>query len=262
MTPRARQRKWATLTRLPLPTILHLLQIQDGLVQPQELLPSPPLQVTSLVDHQARELQGSSRSPLVLEHQGNTQDPLQHLVGSPLVKGYLDNIHLHLELQGSSPPAQEPLGSSLGSTHLKELQDSYPEALFLTQLDHFPLALELPPGLIQMCLSQVASQEEEMACMDQAVQEDSPLQLVRALSLHSLLEAFPQCLLGHGDHLQVEVSLLLLALLALALGLWVHMVGLLLQEACCPDIIHHIIESNELNFSVGQGRHFQNQHVV
>lgn len=29
-----------------------------------------------------------------------------------------------------------------------------------------------------------------------------------------------------------------------------------------PDIIHHIIESNELNFSVGQGHHFQNQHVV
>lgn len=27
-----------------------------------------------------------------------------------------------------------------------------------------------------------------------------------------------------------------------------------------PDIIHHIIESNELSFSVGQGRHFQNQH--
>lgn len=231
MTPRARQRKWATLTRLPLPTILHLLQIQDGLVQPQELPPSPLLRVTSLVDHQARELQGSSRSPPVLEHQGNTQDPLQHLVGSPLVKGYLDNIHLHLELQGSSPPALEPLVSSLGSTHLKELQDSYPEALFLTQLDHFPLALEHPLGLIQMCLSQVASQEEGMACMDQAVQEDS-LQLVRALSLHSLLEAFPQYLLGHGDHLQVEVSLLLLALSALALGLWVHMVGLLLQEAC------------------------------
>lgn len=27
-----------------------------------------------------------------------------------------------------------------------------------------------------------------------------------------------------------------------------------------PDIIHHIIESNELNFSVGQGHRFQNQH--
>lgn len=29
-----------------------------------------------------------------------------------------------------------------------------------------------------------------------------------------------------------------------------------------PDIIHHIIESNELNFSVGQGHHFENQHMV
>lgn len=231
MTPWARQRKQATLTRRPLPAILHLLQIQDGLVQPPELPPSPLLRVTSLADHQARERQGSSRSPLVLEHQGNTQDLLQHPVGSPLVMGYRDNIHLHQEHQGSSPPALEPLGSSLGNTRLKELRDSYLEALFHTQVDHFLLALELPLGLIQMCLTQVASQEEAMACMDQVVQVDSPHQLAPALSLHSLLEAFPQYPLGHGD-LRVEASLLLLATLVPPLGLWVHMVGLQLQEAC------------------------------
>ncbi|KAK9534019.1 hypothetical protein VZT92_009094 [Zoarces viviparus] len=56
------------------------------------------------------------------------------------------------------------LGSFLGSTHLKELQDSYPEALFLTQLDHFLLAPELPLGLIQMCLTQEVSQEEATGC--------------------------------------------------------------------------------------------------
>ena len=146
--------------------------------------------------------------------------------------GYLDNIHLHQELRGSSPPAPELPGSSLGSTHLKELQDSYLEALFLTQPDRFLLAPELPPGLIRVCLSQVASQEEATACTDQVALVDSPLQLALALTLHSLVEAFLQYPLGHGDHLQVAASLLVLASLVLALGLWVHMVGLLLQEAC------------------------------
>lgn len=186
----------------------------------------------SLADHLARGLQGRSPFTLVLEHQGNTQDLLQHLVGSPLVLGYQDNIHLRQELQGSSPLVPEPLGSSLGSTHLKELQDSYLEALFLTQLDHFLLGLELPLGLIQMCLSQEVSQEEAMGCTDQVVQVHSPLQLALALSLHSLLEAFPQYPLGRGDQLQVEASLLPLAPLVLAQGLWVHTVGLPLQEAC------------------------------
>lgn len=193
-----------------------------------------------LVDHLAQERQGSSHIPLVLEHQVNTQDLLQHLVGSPLVLGYLDNTPLHQEPQGSSPPAPEPLGSSpgsstlgssLGSTHLKALQDSYPEALFLTQLDHFPLAQELHLGLIKMCLTQEVSQEEATGCTDQVVQVHSPLQLALALSLPTLLEAFPQCPLGHGDHLEVEASLLPLAPLVLALGLWVHTVGLPLQEA-------------------------------
>ncbi|KAG7229158.1 hypothetical protein INR49_013101 [Caranx melampygus] len=231
MTPQARQRKWATLTHLPLPATLHLLQTQDGLVQPLELPPSLLPRVTSVVDRQALEHQVSSRFSLVLEHQDNTPDLRQHLVGSPLVLGYLDSI-LHQELQGSSLPAPEPLASSQGIIHLKELQGSYLEALFLTQPDHFLLALEHPLGRIQTCLSQVVSQEEEMACMDQAVQVDSPLQLALALSLHSLLEAFPQYPLGHGDHLQVEASLLLLAPLVLALALWAHMVDLLLQVAC------------------------------
>lgn len=270
------------ITRPLLPVTLSLLQIQAGRVQPQELPPSPPLRVALLVDL-ALGRRGSSRIPLVTGHQGNTQDLLQHLVGSPLVLGYLDNTHLHntplhRELRGSFPPALEPLGSTqgstlgsflgstlgsfLGSTHLKELQDSYPEALFLTQLDHFLLALELPLGLIQMCLTQEVSQEEATRCTDLVVQVHSPLQLALVVSLHTPLEAFPPCPLGHGDPLQVEASLLPLAPLVLALGLWVRTVGLPLQEACCPDIIHHIIESNELNFSVGQGRHFQNQHMV
>lgn len=200
--------------------------------------------MTLLAVHLAQGRQGSSPFPLVLGHRVNTRDLHRHLVGSHLVQGYLDNIHLHQELPGSSPPALELLGSSLGSfpgsspgstlgsTHLKELQDSYLEALFLTQLDHLLLALELPLGLIQMCLSQEVSQEEATGCTDQVVQVRSPLQLALALSLHSLVEAFPQYPLGHGDHLEVEASLLPLAPLVLALGLWVHMVGLLLQEAC------------------------------
>lgn len=260
MTPRARRRKWATLTRLPPPATPHLLRTQDGLVQPPELPPSRLLRVTTAVGRPALERRVSSRFSLVLEHQDNTQDLRQHLVGSPPVLGYLDSI-LHRGLQGSSPPAPEPPASSRGITHLKELQDSYLEALFLTQLDHLPLAPERPLGLIQTCLSQAVSQEEETACTVQAVQVDSPLQLAPALSLHSLLEASPQCPLGHGGHLQAEASLLLPAPLVLALGLWVHMVGLLLQVAC-PDIIHHIFESNELNFSVGQGHHLQNHHMV
>lgn len=227
---------------------MYLLQTQDGLAQPQELPPSPPLRLTLPADHLAQGRRGISHFPLVLEHQGNIQDLLQRLVGSRMVKGYLDNIHLHQELQGSFPPALEPLvsslasslasfpgsslASSLGSTHLKELQDSYLEALFLTQLDHFLLALELPLGLIQMCLSQEVSQEEAMGCTDPVVQVHSPLQLALAHSLPSLLEAFPQSLLDHGDHLQVEASLLPQAPLVLARGLWVHMVGLQLQEAC------------------------------
>lgn len=214
-----------------LPATLHLLQTQDGLAQPQELPPSPLLRVTFLVDHLARGLQGSSHSPQVLEHQGNIQDLLQHLVGSPLVRGYLDNIHQHQELQDSSPLALEPLGSSLGSIHLKELQDSYLEALFHTQLDRFLLALEHPLGLTQMCLTQVVSQEEATACMDQEVQEHSPLQLALALSQHSQLEVSPLCHLVHGDHMQVEASLLPLAPLLQALDPWVHMVVLLLLEA-------------------------------
>lgn len=185
-----------------------------------------------LVDHLAQGLQGSSRFTLVLEHQGNTQDLLQHLAGSPLVLAYRDNIHLRRELRGSSPPVLEPLGSSLGSTHLKVLQDSYLEALSLTQLDHFLLAQELPLGLILMCLSQEVIQEEAMGCTDQAVQVHSPLQPAPALFLPFLLEAFPQYPLGHGEHLQVEASLLPQAPSVLAPDLWVHMVGLPLQEAC------------------------------
>ena len=183
-----------------------------------------------LADHLGLGLRGSFRFPLVLEHQGSTQDLLQHPAGSPLVLGFQDSIRQ--ELQGSSPPVPEPLASSLGSTRLKELQDSYLEVLFLTQLDHFPRAQELPPGLIQMCLTQEVSQEGATGCTDQVVRVRSPLQLALALSLHSLLEAFPQYLLGHGDHLQVEASLPPLAPLVLDQGLWVHTVGLLLQEAC------------------------------
>lgn len=216
------------------------------------------------MDHQDRELRGSSRSPLVPARRGNTQDLPRHLAGSRLVTEYLDNIHLHRELRGSSPPAPEPPGSSpgssLGSTHLKELQDSYPEAPFLTQLDRLPPAPELLLGLIQMCLTQVASQEGATACTDRAVQvdsplqlalvdsplrlalADSPLQLALALSLPSLLEAFPRYPLGHGDHMQVEASLLPLAPTVPALGPWVRMVDPLHQEACCQDITHRITE--------------------
>lgn len=176
---------------------------------------------------------------------------------------HLHNTHPPQELQGSFPPAQErpgsspgsspgstpgsnpgstlgsspasspsstpgnTLGSTLGSSPLKELQDSYLEALV-----HFLLARELPLGLIRMCLTQEVSQEEEMACTDLVVQVHSPLQLALVLSLHSLLEASPHCPLGHGDHLQVEASLPPLAPLVLAPGLWVRTVGLPLQEAC------------------------------
>lgn len=185
--------------------------------------------MTTLVDHLAQGLQGSSHFSPVLEHQGNTQDLLQHLEGSPLVLGYQDSI-LRQELQGSSPPVLELLGSSLAITHLKELLDSYQEALSPTQPDHLLLALELHPGLIQMCLTQEVSQEEAMGCTDRVVQVHTPLQLVLALSLLSLLEAFLQYPLGHGGHMQVEASLLLLA--PLLQGLWVHTAGLLLPEAC------------------------------
>lgn len=185
----------------------------------------------TLGDLQAQGRLGSSRSPLVLEHQGSIQDPHQHLVGFLLALGFLDNIHLHQGLQGSSPPALEPLGSFLGSTHLKALQDSYPEALLLTRLDHFLLAQELHLGLIQMCLSQVVSQEEATGCMDQVVRALSPLQLAPVLSPHSPLEASPQYPLDHGDHPQAAASLLLLAPLVLGLGQWVPTVAQL-QEAC------------------------------
>ncbi len=185
--------------------------------------------VTLLADHLARVLQGSSHFTLVLEHQGNSLDLLQHLVGTPLVLGCLDSI-LRQELQGSSPLALELLDSSLGSTHLKELQVSYLEALFHTQLDHFLQDLELPLGLIQMCLTQEVSQEEAMGCMDQVVQVRFHLQLALALSLHSLLEASLQYHLGHGDHLQAEATLLPLA--HLVQGQWARMEGPLLQEAC------------------------------
>lgn len=174
---------------------------------------------------------GSSHSPQVLEHQGNIQDLHQHLVGFLLALGFLDNIHLHQGLQGSSLPAPELLGSFLGSTHLKVLQDSCPEALLLTHLDHFPLALELHLGIIQMCLTQVVSQEEAMGCMDQVVQALSPLQLAPVLSLHSLLVASPQYPLDHGDHTQAAASLQPLAPSVLVLGQWVRMVAQL-QEAC------------------------------
>lgn len=191
------------------------------------------------MDHLAQGHQGSFPSLQVLEHQGNTLDLLQHLVGSPLVLGYLDNIHLHQELQVSFPPALELLGSTLGSIHQKELQDKYLEALLLTQWDHFLRAPELPLALIQVCLSQVASQEA-MVCMGQVVQVHSHLQLDLVLSLHSPAEAFPRYHPVLGDHQQVEASQLPLVPLALVRGLWVHMVGLLPQEGHCPDIGHHI----------------------
>lgn len=181
----------------------------------------------TLVDHLAQELQGSFHFILVLEHQGNTKDLLQHLADSPLVLGYQDNIHQ--ELQGSFHPVLEPLGSSQGSTLLKELQDSYPEAQSLTQLDHFLLAQELPLGLTLMCLSQEFNQEEVMGCMGQVVLVHFPL---LALFLHFLQEVFCQYHLDHGAHLQMEGSLLPQAPLVLAQGLWVHIVDLLLQEAC------------------------------
>lgn len=223
-----KQLKQETLIHLPLPAILHLQQTLDGLGPLQELPPSPLLQLTLLVAQVPR---GSSHSPLVLVHRANTQGLLQHLAVSPQAPGYLDNI-LHQGLLGSFPPALEPQDNSLGSTHLKEPQDSYPEDLVLTQLDRFPLAQGLPLGPILMCLTRVVSQEEAMGCMVQEVQVHSPLQPALALSLHSLLEDFPQYPQDHGDHLQVVASLLPLAPLALVLGPWVHMVVLQLQEAC------------------------------
>lgn len=205
-----------------------------------------------LVDHLALGPQGNSHIPRVLGHQGNTLDLLQHLAGSPLVLEYLDNSHLHQELQGSFPPALEPLGrtpgsspeppgsspeplgsiqgsslgSSLGSTLLKELQDNYLEAPVLTQLDHFLLAPELPLVLIQMCLTQEVSQEEATGCTDLVVQVHSLL-LALVRSLHTLLlEASPQFPLGHGDHLQGGASLQPLDPLVQALGLWVQALDL------------------------------------
>lgn len=225
MTPRVRLKRWGTPTRLPLPATLHHPQTQDGLVQPPERPPSPLLRVTSLVDRQALVHQDSSHFPLVLEHQGNIQGLHQHLVASHLVLAYLDNT-LHQELQGSSPLAQELLGNSLGSFPLKEPQDSCPEAQFLTQLDHFPPALELLLGLIQTCLSQEVNQVEVMKCTDQVV---SPHQLALDLSLLSLVEHFPLYPLAHGAPRQVGASLQPLALLLLVLDQWVHM---MLQEAC------------------------------
>ncbi|KAK5619722.1 hypothetical protein CRENBAI_008337 [Crenichthys baileyi] len=238
-----------------------MADFSDGLVLPQELPLSPQHQLISAVDYLAQEHRGHSNTPQVLEHQGNTRDLPQHLVASLLVLEYLDNILLHQELQASFPPVPGRLDSSLGSIHLKELPDSYPEVLLLIQQDRFRLALVLPLALIQTCLSLVGIQQEAMGCMDQEVKVDFLLQLDQDLSQHSQEVDSPQYHLGHGDH-QEEVSRLPLALLRLALGPWVHMVDLLVQEAHCPDIIHHFIESNDLNFSVGQGHHIQPHHAM
>lgn len=81
-----------------------------------------------------------------------------------------------------------------------------------------------------MCLSPEVSQEE-MECMDQVAQVDSPRQLTPTLSLPFLLEASPLSRLGLGV-LEVEASHLPLARLVQVLGLWIRMVGQQLQEAC------------------------------
>lgn len=148
---------------------------------------------------------------------------------SPLVLGFRGSSHQGR--QGSSLPVPEPQASSLGSAPLKELQDSYPEAPAHTRLDHFPLGQEHLLGRIHTCLSPVASQEEETECMDQAALVDSLLQLTPTLSLPFLPEASPRYRLDPGV-LEVEVSHLPQARLVPVLGLWIHMVGRLLQEAC------------------------------
>ena len=182
------------------------------------------------MDRLAQGLQGSFHFTLVLEHQGNTQGHLQPLVASPLVLGYQDSILQ--ELQGSSPPVLEPLGSFPGSIHLKELRGSFLEARPPSQLDRFPLARELLLGRTLMCLSQEVNQEETMGCTDQVVQVRSLLQPAPAHFLHFPPEVFHRYLPGHGDHLQVEASLQPQGNLVQDQGPWVRTVGLPLQEAC------------------------------
>lgn len=234
---RARPAKWETPTLLPLPTTLPLLPTQGGPVRPPELQLSLLPRVSFPGDRLGLELRGSSlgvrdRSPLVPEHRDNTQDLHQCLVASRqvLVGSHqdLDNIHPDREPQDSSPPAQEHLGSSRGSTHLRGLRDSSLEPLCHTHLDHFTLALELLLALTPVCLSQ----EEGMECMGLVAPPPFPQQPVQVPSQDSLVAPFPRSHLDHGVHMEEEDSLLPLGPSVQDQDPWTHMVGLLLQEEC------------------------------
>lgn len=224
MTAKVRLKKLGTLIPRLLLETPQLLQIQDGQAQRQEHPPSPLLPVT-LEDHLGQELQDSSHFTLVLGHQGSTQDLRQLLVDSPPVLGSQDSIHL--ELRGSSPPVLEPLGSSRGSIHPKELQDNYLVAQSPIQLDRFLLAQELLLGRTPVFLSL----EVGKGCMARAVLVPSLL-LTLLHFLHSLLEVFHPYPVDHGAHPQVEVSLLPQARLVQAQGRWVRTEARPLLEAC------------------------------
>lgn len=96
--------------------------------------------------------------------------------------------------------------------------------------------------------------------MDRVDQVPSPLLLVQAPSRHSLVvvQLTLLSLPDHGALQEEEVSPL--NLVPLVPGPWGHMAGhphrghmevQLLREECCPDIINHIFETNEIHFSVG-----------
>ncbi|KAK5886823.1 hypothetical protein CesoFtcFv8_017822 [Champsocephalus esox] len=143
------------------------LQVQED--TPLEL----QFQGDTLLDPPGRGPRGSSHISLVApEHQGSTRDPLLPLEASTPGLGSPDSTPLHLELQDSSLLALEPQASFPGSSPLstpgiiplKELQDSSPEALPLTQPDPFPLAPEPPLVHIKICLLILDVSPEETGC--------------------------------------------------------------------------------------------------
>ncbi|KAF3845261.1 hypothetical protein F7725_008424 [Dissostichus mawsoni] len=239
------------------------LELQVQAVIPLEL----QVQGDTLLDPPGRGPRGSSHISLVApEHQGSTRDPLLPLEASTPGLGSPDSTPLHLELQDSSLLALEPRASFPGSSPLstpgiiplKELQDSSPEALPLTQPDPFPLDPEPPLVHIKICRLILDVSPEETGCTGRGVRVHSPPQPALELSQDSLLEASLPCPPGPGAPPQPEDTLRPPAPSAPAPDPWVHTGVHPLQEAC-PDIIHRIIESNELKFSVGHGLHLQNQ---
>lgn len=173
------------------------------------------------------------------EHQGSTRDPLLPLEASTPGLGSPDSTPLHLELQDSSLLALEPQASFPGSSPLstpgiiplKELQDSSPEALPLTQPDPFPLAPEPPLVHIKICLLILDVSPEETGCTGRGVRVHSPPQPALELSQDSLQEASLPCPPGPGAPPQPEDILRPPAPSAPDPDPWVHTGDNPLQEA-------------------------------